>query len=449
MPEVTQTVSSMGGGQASQASSSGVASRPIIDQTVAHGGEKSFAEGSSKPVIEQSINHADRGGMRLSEATRKMLANLDVHGTVADRPVTDSPTAAPEAGDAGAAPPAAPQPADGAAPATLAEPAKPATPSGPGQPQAAPPGAPATPAPAAPPVDEHRERADRVEARNRELVSEVERLKGTKREPTPREKALDEAERGYLDDSIGSIRRLIAQAIGTDDPKHADVDAELAGLYRDLTAKELGVTLDPAEVARRESARTRHMMARDKRERTAEQSAAQAAAQAPTDLPEAKQLAEHTQLVAGRLATKQADGKSVGDAYPLTMRLAEQLHGQKPEALILSVIRQGFATGEFDPKRQDAELVEQAAKKIEAHYQDLAKLFGGASPQPSTAAAPPPQGVTENQDTGRSQVAPTITTASASVAPATSPAIQQPAPKPKYKSEDERRRAIAQKYFKD
>lgn len=417
MPDLTQTVSPLGGSQAT--TSSGAASRPMIDQTVSSGGDKKYGEASGKPIIEQSINHSERGGMRLSESTRKMLANLDAHGTIADRPKADEPA----------------PPADLAASAPAVTPAVPATPAvAPTTPQAdaAKPAAPAAPVA----TDEHRERADRFEARNRELVAEVERIKTAKREPSARDKALDEAERGYLDDSIGSIRRLIATAIGADDPKHADVDAELRGLYKDLTAKELGVELDQAELARREATRTKHMLARDRRERAAPAPAA------PAETEDAKQSVQHAALIAGHLTSQ-------SDAFPLTMRLAERLHGQKPEAMILGVIRQGFATGEFDPKHPDDQLIKQAAQKIENHYQDLAKMFGEARPQPSTAVSPSPQDVKANQDTGRSQVAPTITNASASVAPATPPAVQQTAQKPKYKSEADRRMAIAKQHFKD
>ena len=429
MPELEQTVSPLGSGApSSTVPAGGAAARPVINQSFSHGGDRSAVKAEGTPVISQEVpsGGSSRGGSMLSESTRKMLANLDKYGSVAappdapkDEPAkTDSPPAASGADAAGANAQASPSatPVDKASPDAAA----------------------AAPTPA--PTDEHKARADRYEAANRTLVAEVERLKAAPKqsEMDKRLKALDAAERMYLDDPIGAIRHLIATVHGLDDPKHADVDAEMSGLYQDLTARELGVPLDASKRAEREALRTRQIVARDRRERSAPQ------APAPDASPEAQRDAQHTQLIAGRLSDK-----AVADQYPLTVKFAERLHGAKPEALILKVIRDGFATGEFDPNTKDHQLIEQAARKIENHYQDLAKSFDEARPRNSTAQTPNDADAKAKQDTGRSQVAPTITNASASVAPATPPAKQPDPAKPKYKSEHERRLEIARKYMRD
>lgn len=431
MADIVQDVSPIGIGKSGSPNSA--ANRPVISQTVSPSGGASrgaATEGGGSPTIEQTVSNGVRGGRMLSESTREMLANLDKHGSVKAPPAPEAPVpdeSPPAPASAVASTPAPTQ--AGAAAAPAAEPAKPAE-----------------------PTDEHRAAYERVRTRNRELIAENEKLKaGPRREPTAREKALDEAERTYLDDPVAAIRRLIATVQGIDDPKHKDVDAELSGLYQDLTARELGVPVDPTRQELRESTRTRLALARDKREWQSERAAATAA---PPDDPEAKLVAEHASLIGTRLSSKQADGKTVGEAYPLTMRLAERLHGSKPEALILATIREGFKSGEFDPKEHDDKLIEQAAKKIETHYQALGELFGQASP--STATPTPTADATANKETARNQVGRTITNASASVAPATPPAKQTDKPaedNPRRKkpgeTEDQFRRRISRMHLGD
>lgn len=432
MPELEQSVSPLGSGGQTVV---GVAARPVIGQTFAQGGDKSAVTAKDSPTIEQTVTQGGGSGRLLSESTRKMLENLDKHGNVhgargseaQQAPKPESPPVASGADVAGTSTQAPPSAASPEATAAVAAEAKPE-----------------------PPADEHRVRADRLEGRNRELVAEVEKLKAqpTKREMDARLKALDEIERSYFDDPRMAVRRLQALALGLDDPKHADVDKEMRGLYHELTAEELQVPLDDAKASKRESERITALFRRQQREAAAEREAAQKQTAEP---PEAKQFAEHTALVAGRLISKQTDGKAVADAYPLTMRLAEKLHGAKPEALILRELHRGFATGEYDPKEHDHKLIEQAAAKIETHYQALAEMFGQARPATSTAT-PTPADATAKQDVGQNQGARTITNASASVAPATPPAKQpdpQPQQRPKYKSEAERRMAIAKQHFKD
>ena len=412
MSELVQEVSSIGGSSRSQGNAA--ASRPIIEQSVGSGGT-SVVEGSSKPVIEQTV--ARGSGPMLSATTREMLENLDKHGSVR------APAADPNVPAANEEPKAAPAAAPAKEPTKEPE-TKPAESAESAKPE---------------PNDEHRVANERLAARNRELLSELETLRksGSQREPEPRFKALAEAERGYLDDSTGALRKFIAAAIGVDDPAHKDVDAELAGLYQDLTAKELGIELDESKRALREVTRTRQLRARDQREaRTQQEKPAAAPATAQTD------NAEHVALIGGKLPT-------IGAKYPLTMALAERMHGAKPEALLLRVIHEGFATGEFDPSSSDDLLIEQALKKTETHYQALADDIGKARPSNSTAT-PTTADATANQEKAQPQAGRSITNASASVAPATPPAKQPETTtktEPVYRTEHERRMAIARKHF--
>lgn len=376
----------------------------------------------------ETIKLGARAGRQFSDNARRMLDNIDKHGTVDDAaPSAETPTAEV------VSPPAAAVPA-------VAVPAPTVTPVG-----AAP--AAAAVAPIPDPAAEHRERAERLTEHNRKLLSELETLKAAPRhrEPTAREKALDEAERSYIEDPVASIRRLVATAIGSDDPKSKEVDSELTGLYQDLTERELGVALDPSQKFNRETARTRRLRERDKRDLRAEQEAAAK----PADDSEARQAdAAHASI--GRDLTAREHSKT----YPLLMGLATELHGMPPEALIWREIRAGVASGEFDSKAGDQQLIDAASKKIETQYQALADRIGKARPTaasstatPQTQASPATESKADPQGTGVR----TITNASASVAPATPPAKKPeptaPTEQPKYRNEKERRQALAAKHF--
>lgn len=375
---------------------------------------------------QETITIGRRGGRVFTERQNKMLANIDKHGDVADAPAavepakTESLPAAAGAADAGAvaASPAAATPAAAAAaPAPAADPATPD--------QAA----------------EHRERADRLATHNQRLLAENAELRkrGATRELSAREKALDVAERGYFDDSVGSIRQLIAVAIGSDDPKSKEVDEELKGLYQDLTERELSVSLDTATKANREAARTRKILERDKRERKAETTTPAAT----PDPAEAARDAEHLSIISDWMTTEDAATK-----FPLLMKHSQYFDGMEPKNLVLSIIRNGFETGEFDPKSDDKKLIDAASRKIEAHYKSVADRFG---PAPSTAAPTTQATVaTDSKADPQGNGTRTITNASASVAPATPPAKKpetQTEEKPKFRNERERRAALAAKHF--
>jgi hypothetical protein len=230
------------------------------------------------------------------------------------------------------------------------------------------------------------------------------------------------------------------------------VESELAGLYQDLTAKELGVALDDGKQAARESARTRKAWEREKRERKAAEEAA--AKLKPADT-EADDTATKHAIITNEISVKRADGKSLAERYPLTMKFAERLTGQKPEAVLWANINRGFATGELSRESSNDQLIESVAQKLEPLYQALGKEFVEALTPASTA---PPAVTTDARDSKASATsngARTITTRDASVAPATSPAIKaeqvtktedKPAPKP-WRNERERREHLARQHF--
>ncbi len=375
--------------------SSGPASAPVRDDAAAGVEHESITVGSS-----------GRAG-RLPESARKMLENIDKHGTVHDEaPAVSTPTS----------------PIAAAAPTPAVPPAQAVTPSD--SPAAAATSAPAatTTAPVKATEDavaEHKARADRFHEANQKLVTEVEQLRArpTRGEPTPRELALDEAERTVIDDSIGALRKLYATALGVDDPKHASVDQHLTWLYHDLTERELGVPLDPAIKNARELERIKHLRARDKRD--------DAAAKAPVQQPaNGAQFDNHVRLVGEhQTAAKHAE------KFPLLMTVGQDFDRLAPSELVLREIQRGFETGEYHRATNDDVLIESASRRLEDKYQVLAEKIGKARPQQAASTATPTQAAVatdpkaEPQGNGHR----TITNASASVAPATPPATK-PAP---------------------
>lgn len=403
------------------------AARPVISQAVSVGGAvtnlpsaRDRGDRETTAATGGTIHNEVRANAArpLPESARKLLEVLD-------RPASDQPATGSEqkvTPAAAIAPPSA-QPA-----ATTTQ----SAPDGKHAPAPAIGSAPATPDKAP-----HAAELDRVLAQNRALTEEVGRLKtAPRREPSPREKALAEIESSYLENPRAAVRRLAALALGHDDPKHADVDSEMKGLLQELFSEDAGVPIDDIRQAKIEAARTRHLLARDKRQRTAEQ----AAASAPPESSEDKQTAADTQVIGGLLDTHRVDGKSFAERYPYTATMAQEVHGTKPADLLLRVIYNGFATGEYDRAKPAPELVELAAKRTEALYQDLHDKFGRA--RPTSTAQPTTAPEIANKE-GQGQAPRSITNASASVAPATPPAKPDATPQPrKYRTESQRREAI-------
>lgn len=261
---------------------------------------------------------------------------------------------------------------------------------------------------------------DQLKEANRKLVDDLETAKKQPRAPKISEKlqALDEAEKMYLDDSIGAVKRMIATVLGvkTDAPEVAE---ELRGLYTDLTAQELQVPLEQAHKASRDAARTRQLLARDKRERQAESAKPEA-----EDQPEAdtKQLELVTERI-GQLNAPQADGSTILGEFPMLMTLAEKLDGMKPEHLLWRVLQRETKAGTIKPGTDEA-MLKQAAKMIEAHYTSLAEDFDRVKTKKqndTTKRETTKADDTASKEKSQSTGARTIKAADASVAPATTP----------------------------
>lgn len=269
--------------------------------------------------------------------------------------------------------------------------------------------------------------AARLEARNRELVSELETARKTpKAQRTEREAALISAEASYYDEgSIPALRKFLSIVVGAA-PDSKEVDAELSGVLTDLTARELGVSLDHNQQALRDNARTRLLLARDRREKAD-------ADKKPSPDNSAEDVNYETAAnhIDNLLSTKGQSGTSPADEYPMLMSLAEDFDGFKPSAVLARAIRREIMTGTLDPtKLSDADMVRAVAPKIEKHYENVAKKIEAArlkkntkKPDTTTPSGKPKVAVEARTEQRRSAGAPTITTATASRAPSTPPKV--------------------------
>lgn len=303
----------------------------------------------------------------------------------------------------------------------------------------------AAPAPTAAAKDDRDERIARYEAANKRLLAELETERG---KPAPESASVHklavEALAEYLDNPRDSIRKFIAAALNVEDPKHADVDEELAGHYQDLTAKELGVSLDTAVQAKRQAALTRHLVAREKRERLAQGTTTAGKAQQDAATRQADGAAE---FIGNRLSVKRDEGKTLADEYPLTMAFAHRLDGMKPEMLLWKVMERESQTGRLVLTEDDDANVRTAARLIEDHYQALADdiVKARTKNQPPSTAKPsdksPAAATNARQDKRQDHGARAITATDASVAPNTTPPAKKPdatSERPKFKSNKER-----------
>lgn len=261
----------------------------------------------------------------------------------------------------------------------------------------------------------------RLEARNRELLSELETARKTpKVQRSERETALMAAETAYIDEgSVQALRKFLSVIVGAA-PDSKEVSAELAGLYTDLTAGELGVALDQNQQAFRDNARTRLLLARDRREQ-AEAGKKPATDNSAGDVQYGKAAAH----VEGLLATKGQSGTSIADEYPMLMDLAEDFDGVKPSEVLARAIRQEIMTGTLDPETSDLDMIRAVAPKIEKYYDGVAARITAArakktkKPDTTTPSGTKPKvavdaGKEQRQSTG----ARTLTNAAASRAPA-------------------------------
>jgi hypothetical protein len=274
------------------------------------------------------------------------------------------------------------------------------------------------------PVKEWEAKYTDIETRNRALVSELEAAKATpKRERSEREQALVEAEESYVNDgSVPALRKFLGVILGAAaDSK--EVDAELAGIYADLTAKELNVPLTEAQAAKREAARARLALDRDKRERKA---ASEKPAQANSG--EGPQIEKAAQYLDNFLSTKGQGGTSIADEYPLVMALSEDFDGMKPGELIARALDREFQVGTLSPTMSEDALVRAALTKINKHYKSVVEKIQKTTSSKNNDSAKPtgkkPAAAQASQDKRQSHGARTITNATASVAPATKPKVK-------------------------
>lgn len=277
------------------------------------------------------------------------------------------------------------------------------------------------------PAKEWEEKYGTLEARNRALASELEAAKATpKRERTEREQTLVDAEEAYVNEgSVQALRKFLGAVLGAA-PDSKEVDGELAGIYADLTARELNVPLSEAQAAKREAARARLALARDKRERTA------ASEKAPTNSGEAPQIEQAAKFVENLLGTKGQSGTSIADEYPLVMALAEDFDGLKPSELIARALDRELRVGTLSPNMSDEALARAVLTKINKHYETVASKIQQATSKKTDTTKPTgkkPAATQASQDKRQSHGARTITNAAASVAPATPPKVKQPAQK--------------------
>ncbi len=289
-------------------------------------------------------------------------------------------------------------------------------------------------------INEWQQKVTQMEAANRQLLSELDAARNTPaRDRSDYEQALVDAWKSYVDEgSTVAIRKFIGAVIGAA-PDSKEVAAELSGAYIDLTANEVGVPLDDSQQAKREAARARLQLARDKRERAESEKKATAGNSA-----EAQQIEQAGSYIDNIATTKGQNGTSYAEEFPLTFKLAERFDGMKPGKLIASAIRHEIKIGRLTGRESEDVLIRHAAREIEKHYDETLNLGLSARPQKKTdttksgTQTPKPASKDQRQSTG----AHTINNAKASVAPATPPKTKkqepkQPEQKPKFKSKRE------------
>ncbi len=262
----------------------------------------------------------------------------------------------------------------------------------------------------------------RLEARNRELISELETARQTpKSQRTERETALVTAEAAYIDEgSVPALRKFLSVVTGAA-PDSKEVDAELAGLYADLTARELGVPLDENQKTLRDNARTRLLLARDKREKV-EAGKKPVADNAADDV----QYEQAAKYVDNLLATKGQSGTSLADEYPMLMTLAQDFDRYAPAEVLARAIRQEIMAGTLDPRADEIDMIRTVAPKIENYYDGVAKRIEAARakktrPGTTTPSVKPKAVVEASTEQRQSTGARTISNAAASRAPAKLP----------------------------
>lgn len=385
-------------------SAGGLAARPVVHETVDAG--TGTVKVVKSGVEEETMKDAGRKGRAFKESTMKLLEKFEQEEKVApahdegdvdeDEPAddTDAPADPDDEGlvDEGAAA------GEGEAPKEGETAEKPV-------------------------VDEWQTKAATLEARNRDLVNELETARKTpKAQRTERENTLLAAEAAYVDEgSIPAIRKFLSVVTGAA-PDSKEVDAELSGILTDLTARELGVALDQNQRTLRDNARTRLLLGRDKREKV-EREKQPVAGNGADDV----QYEQATQYVSNQLTTKGQSGTSIADEHPMLMALTQDFDHYTPAEVIARAIKHEIEVGTLDPTRHtDADMIRYVAGKAEKHYEAVAKKIEAArSKQTKTdttkPSVQPKVAAKASTEQRQSPEARTITNATASRAPAKPP----------------------------
>jgi hypothetical protein len=392
--------------------------RPVVNETVAASGGAA-ARTDRNGIEEDSIGEGGRKGRTFKESTEKLLSTMDAPAKPAkpalaphemgdadeDEPADDADQDADDASD-----PDDTDAADGEGDAS-ADDAE-----GDGEEKT----------PEAPdPVAEVRAQAARLEQRNRELIGELETARKTpKAERSDRETALLSAEATYIEEgSVPALRKFLGVVVGAA-PDSKEVDAELAGLYLDLTAREVGVPLDENQQSKRDNARTRLLLARDKREKID----AGKKVEPGNDAAETVQYEQAAKYVDNLLTVKGDSGSSLADEFPMLMDLAENFDQMPASQVLARAVRQEYMAGTIDPSGSEIDAIRIVAQKIENHYDAVAKKIEAARAKKQSktnttkpSGKPPKVAPEQSQGAAQKPQARTITNATASRAPAKPP----------------------------
>lgn len=419
----------------SRAASRGVASRPVHEDVVENGAVAAADRGEDDEISDRAPR-----GPKLKTSTQKILKAIEKNVAHAD--ITDDDL---DPDDVGTEAEHAGEPVDPDDVGTEAVPGAQVAGAAPGVVEEKP-GA----------DDEIRATVVRLETTNRKLLEENETLKKQPRtaEIPERLTKLAAAEQMYVDEGPLAAYRHFVSIVLDAAPDSKEVDAEVAGFYTELTAKELGVPLDASHQAVREAARTRLALARDKRERKAEADA-KAKPEVKQDAPDI--APEVVTFIDNRLSTKPEGKTSIADEHPLLMVGAKQLDGMEPSELLARVMKRDLNAGVLDPSLDNDTMIRITAKRIESYYNGLYEMFSKVktpAPKTDTSKSGDTKSATASQanpEQRQNAETRTISNKAAGRAPATPPKQQQPA-KPgvapmKFKSKKERDDYFINKHF--
>jgi len=281
-------------------------------------------------------------------------------------------------------------------------------------------------------------------------VDREQRRSESDRAAQQRAEALADAESRYVTDPVGSVKKMVAAVLGAKDMSDPAVRAEMQDLISDLTADHLSAPLDPAYQGNRKATLTdRRVKLAEERFRARDQAEQ---GQRTKDAETSRALGFQNEHIAPAIKDR--------TKYP-SLHLASHLDkdGRSPERIVYDAIDRGIRNGTIDPNTPIESAIARAAAAEETFYRSRAESLRSAL-NPGTAApakAPSASQRTDGQPSGgdaaasrRGHGSRTITTADASVAPATSTA-QPPAngQRPKFRNDAERRAWVVKKHFPD